>query len=68
MASAAKSGKADVVRNREVASRLSYLRNTRYVTEGFAFHDNPSVEEARSMANRNRRRVLDARPTPSARA
>lgn len=49
-----------------VATRLSYLRNARFETKGFKSNDPvPSLEEARQMADYNRRLINGQRPTPS---
>lgn len=58
MATTPKSGKSDVLRNRESASRLSYLRSGTFSLEGFGYHDNPTLSDAISMATRNRVKIV----------
>lgn len=65
MAAIARSGKADVLRNREIAARLRYLRDSKFETQGFKSNEKtPSVEEARKMAGFNLRLMHGQTPTP----
>lgn len=57
---------AEKIARQNVARRLAFLREVRFVTEGFASNAPvPGVEEARSMAARNARLFASQRPTPS---
>ncbi len=65
MAAIARSGKSDVLRNREIAARLRYLRSEKFETQGFKSNEKtPSVEEARKMAGFNARLIAGQTPMP----
>lgn len=60
---ATKSGEAG--RNKAIAGRIKHLRSGLFTTEGYKFDENPSLADARAMANRNRRAMAAQRPNPS---